>query len=184
VLTSEQTAQLVEKAKRGDPSAFSELVRAYLRAAYAIGLAILGRPSDAEDVAQDALLIAFERIDSCREPERFAAWMLQIVRNQARNALKSRKLRDVPSDTDTDEPSDDAPAPDANAFRSLLLRALNRLSNVQREVLLLHDLEGWTHAEVAASLGTSELMSRQHLFLARRAMRDQLSPPSRKADHG
>jgi DNA-directed RNA polymerase specialized sigma24 family protein len=42
-------------------------------------------------------LIVFERLDTCREPERFAGWLLQIVRNQARNALVSRRLRDVPA---------------------------------------------------------------------------------------
>ena len=94
MLAKNVTATLVIRALRGDPDSFKKLVQAHLRAAYSVALAILGRPADAEDIAQDSFLIAFERLDTCREPERFAGWLLQIVRNQARNALVSRRLRD------------------------------------------------------------------------------------------
>jgi RNA polymerase sigma-70 factor (ECF subfamily) len=64
--------------------------------------------------------------------------------------------------------------PDSSAFRSQLLAALALLSPVRREVVLLHDLEGWTHPQIADALELSELMSRQHLFLARRELRERL----------
>jgi RNA polymerase sigma-70 factor (ECF subfamily) len=183
VLERQVTAALVIRAKSGDPVAFKELVQSHLRAAYSVALAILGRPSDAEDIAQDALLLAFERLDTCREPARFAGWLMQIVRNQARNALASRRLRDVPAQEPTEELSSNLPMTDATAFSSQLLMALNTLSTARREVVLLHDLEGWTHAEIADALEFSEQMSRQHLFQARRELRKQLDGEDVEAQH-
>jgi RNA polymerase sigma-70 factor (ECF subfamily) len=178
------TAALVVRAQRGDAEAFESLVRAYLRVAYSVALAVVGRPTDAEDVAQDAFLRAFERIDTCREPERFAGWLLQIVRNQARNWLDRRRWRDVPAAEHTREQVAGEDSPETAAGRGQLLAALQFLGTAQREVLLLHDLEGWTHAEIAASVGISEVMSRQHLFRARRELRAKLgADASAEVDH-
>jgi RNA polymerase sigma-70 factor (ECF subfamily) len=144
---------------------------------YAVALAHLGRAADAEDAAQGALLLGLERIDQCREPERFGPWLLQITRNHARHLLARRKLRDVPAEPPPDEPAgpEDSQAPS----RRELVAALAALPETQREVLLLHDLHGWTHPEVSASLGLSEEACRQHLSRARRALRAALDPPDR-----
>ena len=182
-LVPKDTASLVVRAQNGDRESFALLTRTYLRAAYAVALAILRRPSDAEDVAQDSLLLAFERLSSCREPVRFAGWLLQIVRNQALNALTSRKLRDVPGEVHSEEVSGELPMPDSSTYRDQLLRALGKLTAVRREVVLLHDLEGWTHPEIAGALQISELMSRQHLFLARRELREQLGGGIFEVEH-
>ena len=171
--SDDPTAELVLRARRGDRDAFTALVRAHLRAAYAVALSVVARPADAEDVAQDAFLIAFERLDSCRDPSRFAGWLLQIVRNQARNWLTKRRLRDVPDREPPREQGAESVLPDT-VLRQRLLDQLALLSAAQREVVLLHDLDGWTHPEIAAALGFSEVMSRQHLFVARRQLRAQL----------
>jgi len=173
VPSDDSTAELVLRARNGDRKAFTALVRAHLRAAYAIALSVVARPADAEDVAQDAFLIAFERLDTCREPARFSGWLLQIVRNQARNWLVKRRLRDVPDRDPVGEQGTEPPLPDT-VLRRRLLEQLALLSAAQREVVLLHDLDGWTHPEIAAALGFSEVMSRQHLFVARRELRAQL----------
>ena len=170
---NEATAELVLRAKRGDRDAFTALVRLHLRAAYAVALGVVARPADAEDIAQDAFIRAFERIDTCREPARFPGWLLQIVRNQARNALAQRKLRDVPERDYSPDQGVEPVMPDT-ALRERLLDQLAHLTDAQREVVLLHDLDGWTHPEIAAALGISVVMSRQHLFVARRALRAQL----------
>jgi len=185
VLDDHQIASLVEQAKRGDSPAFEALAKAYLRAAYSVALATVGRPADAEDVAQDAMLRAFERLESCREPARFGGWLLQIVRNQALNWLDRRRLREVPNHCIPLEPILEDSARGPMGERVPLLRALNALTPVRREVVLLHDLEGWTHGEIALALEISEPMSRQHLFLARRELRRQLSEPLiEEVDHG
>ncbi len=171
------TADLVVSAQRGEAHAFEALARAHLRAAYSIALAIVGRPADAEDVAQNALLIAFERIDTCRQPVRFSGWLVQIVRNQAYNWLSRRKRREAPAQDRSEAQHDDAANPEFALSRERLLQALGQISRVQREIVLLHDLEGWTHAEIAAALDVSEVMSRQHLFQARQKLRTQLAEP-------
>jgi RNA polymerase sigma-70 factor (ECF subfamily) len=164
-------AELVARARRGEPHAFDALVRRHLRAAYAVALAVLGRPHDAEDVAQDAFITALDRIDTCRDPARFSGWLIQIVRNRALNALEKRKLRDttdhVPGETSAD--------PTDVVLRARLLAALATLSPVQREIVLLHDLDEWTHAEIAEALGLTETNCRQHLFSARRVLRVELT---------
>ena len=175
MLDPKATAALVVRVQRGEGEAFAALVRAFLRAAYSVALAVLRRPADAEDAAQDGMVAALERIESCRDPERFAGWLLQIVRNRARNALDARRLRDVPG---AEGPEPVAPADgraDNAGLRGRLVGALEELGEVQREVVLLHDLEEWTHAEIAAALGMSEVMSRQHLFVARRVLRGVLA---------
>ena len=166
-------AGLVRRVQRGETVAYGPLVRAFLRPAYAVALAVLGRRADAEDVAQDAFIVALEKIESCRHPERFAGWLLQIVRNRAKNRREERRLRDVAPAADAVD-AVVAPAMVAGSERGLLA-ALEQLSAAQREVVLLHDLEEWTHAEIAAALEISEVMSRQHLFQARRLLRGQLA---------
>jgi RNA polymerase sigma-70 factor (ECF subfamily) len=174
---AELTADLVRRAQGGDASAFEALARTFLRPAYAVALAVVGRPADAEDVAQEAVATALERIDTCRHPERFGPWLLQGARNRARNWLDHRRLADVPAGAEDGAESGGESGRDGGelgAIRRLLLAALDAVTPVQREVVLLHDLEGWTHAEIAASLEISEVSSRQHLFNARRLLRARL----------
>lgn len=164
-------AALVVEAASGCGAARDALARRYLRPAYRVALSVVGRPADAEDVAQEALLKALSRLETCRSPDRFEAWLTQIVRNQARNWVDARRLRDVPRFPPTDEPADARSAIDRPATRWQLTVALERLTEPQRTVLLLHALGGYSHPEIAASLGVSVVSSRQHLFLARQTLR-------------
>jgi RNA polymerase sigma-70 factor, ECF subfamily len=155
-------------------------VRRHARAALAVARGILGNPADAEDVCQDAWVRALERLDECRQPDRFVFWLLQIVRNGARNFLQYRRVRatdpfDETSDSwdrpGTDDPSRDL---DRERERMRLEGAMARLTDGQREVLILHDQIGWKHREIADNLGMSEVLSRQRLFQARARMRQFL----------
>jgi RNA polymerase sigma-70 factor (ECF subfamily) len=174
---------VVARAQGGDARAFEAIVRQYLRPCYSVALAVLGRPMDAEDVAQEALITALERIGTCREPKLFRSWLFQIVRNQARNWRERRRLRDVAPAEPHFEPVHAGPGPDAMAFRFRLLEAMNMLGDTEREVVLLHDLDGWTHPEIAAALPISVVMSRQHLFQARRKLRAFLDGAGNEGDH-
>jgi len=172
VVPASEVAELVLRARRGEASAFDQLVRRHLRAAYVVALAVLGRPADADDISQEAFVAALERLEDCREPARFSGWLIQIVRNRALHALEKRKLRDSAGElTDVAVPGY---AGDI-VLRARLLAALATLSAIQREIVLLHDLDGWTHAELASALGISEVHCRQHLFTARRALRAELA---------
>lgn len=165
---------LVARARHGDAAALKVLVRRYLRPAYVVALSVVRSPADAEDIAQEALMGALQRLDQCREPDRFAHWLFTAVRHRAFNYLEQRKVRTALLG---DQLSDDARHVDPSTvrLRKRLLSALERLSETQRTIVLLHDLEEWTHAEIAASLEISEVMSRQHLFVARRLLREHLA---------
>lgn len=165
-------ASLVRRAQAGEAQAVVDLVQRCARAVRAIALAHLGRIADAEDTTQTVLLVAIERLGSCRDPDRFEAWLFAIARNRARRALIRRRLRDV---IGIDGPDDAAPGEVDPDTRRALIRALGALSTVQREVVLLHDLEGYTHAEIAGAIRISEEASRQHLSRARRTLRAQLA---------
>ena len=178
---------LVKEALRGRTIAFEALVRRHLRAAYAVALARTGSPHDAEDVCQDAFVAALERLGTLRDPDRFAAWLMEIVRNRALNLHRSRRVR-------SEEPIDEAltrgdgpdPARDAEraALREDLLAALAGLDETRREVTLLHDLEGWRHAEIADRLGMPEGTVRYHLHEARKALRLRLAGRYGKESRG
>jgi len=173
-------AGLVIGARRGDAAAREALVRRYLRPAYAVALSLVRNVADAEDLAQDALVGALGRLAQCREPERFAGWLFQAVRNRALNQVAQRRVRTALLDAIPRGEWVEAEAGPV-ILRRRLLGALEQLNPVQREVVLLHDLEAWTHAEIAAALEISEGMSRQHLFVARKAMREWLGDEQRIA---
>jgi len=170
-------AAYVERARRGDASAFEALVRRYYRAAYAVALALLSNSMDAEDVCQDAFLKALERLDDCREPDKFASWLLRIVRNRAHNFRAYRRVRATESLELTGAAGREDSAKDAERadLRKRLEDALGELSEIQRQVVLLHDLEGLKHREIAGHLAISEEMSRQHVLKARRTLRKILA---------
>lgn len=168
---------LVGRARLGDKAAYGELVVRYRRAAFAIALSVTGRREDAEDAAQESFIVALERIDECRQPERFGAWFLTIVRNRSRNLLRRECLREgeaLPFSLASSIAGPDRMT-ERGELRDRLTRALESLSNVQREVLLLHDLEGWKHKEIADRLEMPSGTVRSHLHYARKNMRGLLS---------
>ena len=180
---AESDAALLARARRGDAAAREALVRRYLRPAYAVALSVVRNAADAEDLAQDGLVAALGRLDQCREPVRFAAWLFQGVRNRALSHVTQGRTRaDLLDRVPRGEGQEGAAA--QVVLRRQLLGALERLGPVQREVVLLHDLESWTHAEIAGALEISEVMSRQHLFVARKAMREWLGDEGRNAGAG
>lgn len=175
---AEADSVLVERARAGDGGAFDKLVRRHLRAAFAVAYAVLGEPADAEDVCQDAFVTALERLDSC-QPDRFAGWLLRIVKNRAISVQRRQKVRSaMPIEWANGAHSGSDPSRDAerSGLRDRLLAALKLLPERQREVLLLHDLEGWRHREIGDALGMPEGTVRYTLFHARRAVRETLRP--------
>ena len=182
---TESDAALVARARGGDGAAFESLVRRHLRAAYAVALAQLGEEADAQDAVQDAFVTALKRIEECRKPDQFASWLLSIVRNRARDHRRYRQVRDALPLEAAAESRDRRADPGRDAenaeLREDLLGALDTLTELQREVILLFDVEGWSHREIAEKLGISEGSARVHLFNARRALREKLTERHREA---
>lgn len=173
----ETDARLVEAARLGDVAAFDALVKRYARPAYALAYTIVRDRPDAEDICQDVFVRALERLEDCRTPARFAGWFFAIVRSTAQNFQRRERLRRGPAIDGLDPTSRDNPARDAerSELRARLGDALAQLSDNECSVVLLHDLEGRGHREIAAALGISEVNSRQQLFAARRKLRERLA---------
>lgn len=174
---TESDASLVARARLGNAAAVEALLRRHFRASYLVALGRMGNREDAEDVCQDAFVQCLERLEDCREPDKFGAWLIRIVRNTAHNRGDYLRVRasepialhlDVPSSARTDSGAQ------RHELRETLMAALSQLSEVQRDVVLFHDLEGWRHAEIALHLELSEGMSRRHLSDARKTLRQLL----------
>ncbi len=170
---------LVERARLGERRAFGALVARYLRSAYAIAYTVVGTAEDAEDVSQDAFVAALRGLDELAPGARFAPWLFAVVRNRA---LDVRRRQMVRAGEPLVEETAAAPAIDGpersverRELEERLRAALGELTDTQREVLLLHDLDGWKHREIADALGLSASTVRVHLSNARRAMREQLT---------
>ncbi len=173
-------SELVALARHGDPAAREELARRCRRPAYVLALQLLRDPDDALDVAQDALLRLFHHLDRFQPGRAVQPWLCAIVRNRARDLLRSRRRRRLePLDGgDEDEPRRElvatAPGPEANAARRELqervFQLLAALPEAHREILVLRDYQDLSYEEIAhvldVPLGT--VMSRLHR--ARRAL--------------
>ena len=169
-------SELVLRARRGEKLALSMLIERYQRPAYALAFSVTGRHEDAEDAAQESFLVALDRLDECRDPERFAGWFMTIVRNRSRNLIRRESLRqtsDVPHGTRSRLPAPDKVA-EASELRGVLKEVIAALPEVQQEVVLLHDLEGWKHREIAERLGIPSGTVRSHLHFARKALKQAL----------
>jgi RNA polymerase sigma-70 factor (ECF subfamily) len=173
----ESDAELVSRICDGHAAAFEVLMRRYFRTAFLVAFAQLGNREDAEDVCQDAFLRCWERMHECRDPARVASWIVTIVRNAAHNRreyLLVRATERIEAGVNVASPNRPDHAASRADVRARLTAALQSLSPMQREVVLLHDLEGWKHADVATRLGLSETMSRRHLSDARKRLRELL----------
>ena len=172
-MTDSTDAMLVTRVRAGDRRAASELITRYLSASRTVALAILGNTEEAADVCQDAFVTAIEQIDDCRQPAHFGKWLLQIVRNRARDVGKSTRFRGALSIeliglSVPETQLNDAVTAQA---RDRLLEALAQLPEAQRVAVLLHDLEGWTHQEIATHWDLPAGTVRSQVHHARKKLR-------------
>jgi RNA polymerase sigma-70 factor (ECF subfamily) len=167
--------QLIETLlAEGSEWAFRELYRRHTPRVYQIVLRVMGGvEADAEDVLQDAWTRAGQNLAAFRWESSFATWLTGIAINAARSLHRRRGRREM-------VPVDDSlpgTAPPLVADRVDLERAIALLPAGYRMVLVLHDVEGFTHEEIGTRLGISAGTSKSQLFSARRAMRALLTPP-------
>jgi len=154
-------AELVAAAVAGDSEAFAGLVRRYRDLYARFAVRMLGSHADADDVLQSAFLRAFRGLAGCREPERFGAWLSQIVVNECRT-FATRRARRERRFVDDEGALDDALAPtsgdmigaaEGEALREEIQRALGRLVPEQREAFLLKHVEELSYEEMAEITG-------------------------------
>jgi RNA polymerase sigma-70 factor (ECF subfamily) len=166
---------LVLAAQAGDTHAFAGLVRMHQRRAYAVARAIVLTHEDAEDAVQEGFLHAYRALDRFRPEQAFGAWLHRIVANAALDIARRRKVRDadeLPETVASPRPTRD-PA-ESQELRARLQAAMAQLGARQRAVIVLHDVEGFKHAEIGAMLGIPEGTARSDLHHARAQLRNAL----------
>jgi RNA polymerase sigma factor (sigma-70 family) len=164
---------LMKRVAAGDGQAFAELVTPYraelLRFAHGM-LRADGQAS--EEVVQEAMLKAYRALEQGTRPESVRPWLFQIVRNAALNAQRRSQptfaLADGDSQVAQRTPSD---AAEQGEWMDWLMAAITELPSRQRQALVGRELEGRSHAELAASLGTSVLAVKTLLYRARGTLR-------------
>ena len=173
---AETDGQLVARTLGGDRAAFGFLVERYAASVRRVALAVLGDADDADDAAQDALLAALTNLRQYDAARPFGPWLMRVVANAATDRRRRRRVRHT-------EPLDPrlaagGVAPDAETQRRALgqrLReALAQLPERRRIAVVLFDVEGYSHAEIAHVLGIPEGTVRSEVFHARRALRPLL----------
>jgi RNA polymerase sigma-70 factor (ECF subfamily) len=165
-------AYLVTRAQEGYIDAYELLTQRHSAMAYRVALRLTGNHHDAQDVAQDALIAAWENLDRFRAGSSFSTWLYQIVTRRALNkASRGRtasSLELLPEVAGTsDEPAEKT---ERNLAIDAVSDALLALPFAQRVVIVLHHFEELSYAEVAAITGSTEPAVRSHLFRARRAL--------------
>lgn len=167
--------ELIQRAQSGDAIAVRELYRLYSPRVYAIVKRLAGDDSLAEDWAQEAWVRIFRALGSFRGEARFTTWLHRIAVN---SALHGRRWRDRRTRHEA-ELDDSVPVrlPTEDALLKVRLEhALKVLPERMRQVLVLHDVEGYTHEEIAEFLGVTAGTSKSQLFKARARMRELLRP--------
>ena len=158
----ESIAPLVEDALAGDERSFTELIRRHEDFAYGVAIGLLGDFELARDVVQEAFLCVHRDLSKLKEPQRFSGWLRSIVRHTAFRALRElervRRLADeVERETSASSP---VPGPDQDLRRreqhAVVMRALNRLSDANREVMSLFYVHDLSYAKIAAFLDVPE----------------------------
>ncbi len=179
--------EVVKRAKQGDQQAFSELVNAYSERIYNLGLRILRKKEDAEDILQETFLTVIQKIDMFDGRSSFFTWIYRIATNTALMKLRKKKPQyiDLPDNPDFQESieskvfidwSQDASLNVQNKeVKKLLYEAIDELSEIYKTVFVLRDIEQLSIKETSKILNITEENVKIRLRRARQHLRDKLS---------
>lgn len=168
---------LVDRARRGDQDAEFALYRTHAPRIHRLVHRLCGDPELTNELVQDAFVRAFDRLDDFRGDSAFGTWLHRIAVNLTLNAKRSAARRarwHAPMDDAAPAVAPAAERADPDLRQSLAV-AIDALTSGQREVFVMHSLEGYTHVEIAEILGISEGTSKGRLFHARARLRQLLA---------
>jgi len=167
---SDEERELVSLAKQGDDRGFAGLVRLHQRRAYMVARSIVLTHEDAEDAVQEGFLRAHQALDRFDTSQTFGAWLNRIVANAALDLARRRKVRNA-EELSESIPSTFRDPAEGGELRERLEDALKKLPERARAVIVLHDVEGFTHAEIGEMLGIPGGTARSDLHHARQKLR-------------
>ena len=168
----------------GDRDAFGALVQRYQAAVRRLTRAVTGDAHDADDAAQDAFLSALDRIETYDPSRPFGPWLMRIAAHAAIDLVRRRTVRRADALDERAPSRTPSPASDAMGaeVRGKLFAALSELPERQRVAVTLFDVEGYSHAEIAAVLKIPEGTVRSDVFHARRTLRVALAAYDPRAE--
>lgn len=167
--TNPEEAALVRKARGGDHAAFAQLYQAHAKAIHALAFRLTGNAAAAEDITQDTFLKMLGFLSGLRSDVPLRPWLKKVAANAAIDRLR-RERRFSPQQDDDAWPDDSANAAD----NMELLGMMRRLPPLVRTVVWLHEMEGWSHPELAKRFGRSQSWSKSIVARALTKLRDDL----------
>lgn len=174
--------ELVDRFIKGDQEAFAELVRRYQKKIYSLAFHLLGNHLDADEVVQETFVRVYKRRNELERIKYFSNFLLKIATNYAIDLLRRRKGHtgisseaiSLPGSVQLDLARHVATPGEQYENKELMeeiLKALDQLPPRQRMTAILHDVEGYSVAEIAQSFGNSEATVRSNLHIARRKLK-------------
>ena len=177
-------ALLIADLCEGDETALAPLIERYKRMVYRLAVQITKNRADADDVMQETFIKVYRSIHTFRKDATFETWLYRIAVNEALNFVKrrdrQRECAEAEYESSVRQRVQLANDPHAQAEKSELRQhvtaAVNSLPLKHRTVVILHEFEGLTHAEIASILNCSEGTVRSRLHYARKKLRTLLKP--------
>jgi len=176
--------ETIRQAQEGDAAAFERIYRRYNRRVYGLCLRMTKNQADAEDLTQEAFLQVFRKIHTFRGESAFFSWFHRLSVNIVLMSLRKRKIMEIPLENDGDHqeerdarlPVPSGPDPSLTGLfdRENLKRALRQMPSGYKRMLVLHDVFGYEHTEIAVALECSVGNSKSQLHKARERMRTLL----------
>jgi RNA polymerase sigma factor (sigma-70 family) len=173
--------QVIRAAQQGDPSAIATLVCGSHAHVHRFARTLCSTPEDAEDAAQEALIVLYQKIGTLRATAALASWMFQIVLNEC--IRRARLALRRPISAAMTEPS----AEDAALTRLEIERIVHSIAGLppeQRAVLVLRDIQGLSGAATAQALGLSRAAMKSRLHRGRATLRSRLKTPNNTTSDG
>jgi RNA polymerase sigma-70 factor (ECF subfamily) len=184
---------LVKRSVAGDHDAFAELVVRYRRKVYSLAFRIVGNHLDADEVVQETFVRVFKRKEELKSVSHFSSFVMRVATNYSIDLLRRRKGHSAVGPDTSALPGEiqldlarrvSTPSEDFENKRLMLeiRRALDRLPPKQRATAILHDVEGYSKAEIAEIFGCPEATVRSNLHIARTKLRKLLRKRLRKEE--
>jgi RNA polymerase sigma-70 factor, ECF subfamily len=171
---------LINRAKLGDAEAFTAIVERYYPRALRFARGLLRNPADAEDVVQDAFIRIYRAMPRYEERQRFDAWLFRILGNCCRSANVSHHRRDS-LDVDDENAIERIPSTDTTdgafelEFGDEVRRALAEVPDYNREIFLLHHIEGFSYEEIEKMTGVRQSALKMRVKRASDLLRARLA---------
>lgn len=173
-----EDADLIRQARRGDVEAYNLLISRWERRVYNYLLRIVGDREDALDLCQDVFLKAYQNLRKLDGPERFAPWLFRIAHNEAFSSFRKRRLETELAQPEAagDEISAGGPPAFPVELSIAVTTALERLSEEQREAVILKIYQGFKFEEMAEILSCPVSTVKSRLYAAFDVLKTQLAP--------